>query len=141
VGRTFILDPEHGQRILADNGFLPLQEGDRANSTMNVDLASTMVSYHVVRQSSDGSTETFDVNTTSYVDSNVTAGRMYTYTVSAVSSTGQETSASPLAVTVPQADTSESPRLSSSVYLLLAVAGGVRSRGGGADVVQDAPVT
>ncbi|MDW5563390.1 MAG: substrate-binding domain-containing protein [Methanomassiliicoccus sp.] len=118
VWAAFILDPGYGQRVLADNGFLPLQDGDRENSTRNVDLTSTEVGYRIVRQSSDGSSVTIDVNSTMYVDSNVTAGSTYTYAVSAINDAGQESSASPISVTVNQTGGSQGTPLAASISSL-----------------------
>lgn len=101
VWAAFVLDPLHGQSILKDNGFLPLTDQDRENSTANLDMGSEM-QFQVVRQSSDGSSTAFEVNGTRFVDSNVTAGTTYTYTVSSLNGTGEGTGSSTVNVTVAQ---------------------------------------
>jgi phosphate transport system substrate-binding protein len=98
---SFILDPEHGQRILAENGFLPLRGPEWMNSTANLAaFDDAMTGYHIVRTSSDGSTAEFNVSSARYVDSNVTTGT-YIYTVSAVYVTGLG-EAPPITVTMPE---------------------------------------
>jgi len=102
VWAAFILDPLHGQKVLEDNGFLPLPDQERENSTANIDVGSDQMRFQILRRSSDGSSATFEVNGTRFVDSNVTAGMTYTYTVSPLNGTGEETDTSTVSVTVAQ---------------------------------------
>jgi phosphate transport system substrate-binding protein len=119
---TFILDSSHGQKILRDNGFLPLLEGDRTNSTRNIVPDEAVSGYHIVRRSSDGTMTEFNASSTRFVDSNVTKGATYTYTVSAMYGSGQGPGSSPVTVTVPEAGaTAGAGSSSSSLLLMIAV--------------------
>lgn len=124
VWASFILDPEHGQRVLADHGFLPLRETDRENSTSNVAPDAAVTGYRIVRAAPDGSSREFNVNSTQFVDSGVPAGT-YTYTVSAVYASGLA-DATPLTVTVPAGGTASTPSyFGLSAWTLVAVGLGV----------------
>jgi phosphate transport system substrate-binding protein len=124
VWASFILDPEHGQRVLADHGFLPLRETDRENSTSNVAPDAAVTGYRIVRAAPDGSSREFNVNSTHFVDSGVPAGTS-TYTVSAVYASGLA-DATPLTVTVPAGGTASTPSyFGLSAWTLVAVGLGV----------------
>jgi phosphate transport system substrate-binding protein len=108
---SFILDKDNGQRILADNGFLPLRDADRANSTLNIASTSSepVLGYRIDRQASDGTVATYETNSTEFVDTNVSAGATYDYSVRAVYTSGEGQSSAPIKVSVPSTVTSSVP--------------------------------
>jgi phosphate transport system substrate-binding protein len=132
VWAAFLLDPQHGQRVLEDNGFLPLPEQERNNSTRNLDVTSENMQFQIVRRSPDGTSTIIAVNGTWYVDSNVTVGETYTYTVRMLNGTAQGIASSSVTVTVVEPP---SPRGLASpvnvVIFILAVIGLVGATTGG----------
>jgi len=123
---AFVLHPQYGQRLLAENGFLPLKGEDRESYAKNIGMTSPDVGYRVVRRSSDGTSSIFNVSTTQLIDANVTAGMSYVYTVSVRNGSEHVASASPITVTVSLPDEGPGSVLkppASTVVLVLASLG------------------
>jgi phosphate transport system substrate-binding protein len=72
----YILSEERGQKILAEYGFVPLNESDLNQSRTHIESISDtpIEGYKVYREAANGTTEVFETNETFFNDTSVKAG-------------------------------------------------------------------
>lgn len=98
---SYVLDVDSGQRILEENGFFALSDGDRKYALGQIaDTLDEQSSFYVYR-TIDGTEERFTVNGTSYVDEAPPRGVNITYQVSYVIGGVEGERSSPVAAFVP----------------------------------------
>jgi phosphate transport system substrate-binding protein len=99
----YVLDQQGGQKILRENGFLPLDSAEVADSAKNIASVSNdpVEGYKIYREDGSGGSALFTTNETGYLDKDVQAGQTYSYSVSAVYGSGEGERSSPMNITVP----------------------------------------
>ncbi len=99
----YVLSTERGQRIAAENGFLPLAPADLAiaRAMINGTSDDPVIGYRVYRAGPGGSNDVYLIDSSGFVDHNVTTGQSYTYRVSAVFASGEGAQSEAITVTVP----------------------------------------
>jgi hypothetical protein len=121
---SYILDENGGQKVLSDNGFLPLRESDRQASLQHVvrPADEKVVGYRVFREAANGTLDTFEVNGTDYNDATAEAGERYDYSVATIYLAGEGQRSEATTVTVPSSP-GTAPPANGADHTILWIAG------------------